>query len=124
MYTLRMSVSGRALAFGLAILWVMVPQIACFMPDPMTEAEQECCEQMAHNCGSSGMSHECCRRVVRTDPATLAAASRVMAHDFVLVEGSTEIDGSALLTASTFSYFFRNSSPPIDTGPSSVILRI
>jgi len=124
MYTLRMSRSGRVLAFGLAMLWVMVPQIACFMPDPMTEAEQECCAQMAGDCSGSGMSHECCRRVVRPDHATIAAASRVMAHDFVLVENSAEIVDSVLLLASSVSFFSINSSPPIDTGPSSVILRI
>jgi hypothetical protein len=106
------------------MLWVMVPQIACFMPDPMTESEQECCAQMAGDCGGSGMSHECCRRVVRPDHATIAAATRTMAHDFALVESNAEIAGSALLMASTVSYFPRSSSPPIDTGPSSVILRI
>jgi hypothetical protein len=123
MYTLRMSPSGRVLAFGLAMLWVMVPQIACFMPDQMTEAEQECCAQMAGDCSGSGMSHECCRRVVRPDDATVAAG-RAMAHDFVLAESSAEVAGCPLLIASTVSFFSMNSSPPIDTGPSSVILRI
>src|SRR5689334_206021 len=48
MYTLRMSRSSRALALGLAILWVVAPQMACFMPETMTESEHECCQQMAN----------------------------------------------------------------------------
>ena len=67
MYTVRMSRSFRGLVISLTMAWVLLPQIACFMPDAMTETEQQCCKEMANDCSGSGMSHDCCRTVVRTD---------------------------------------------------------
>ena len=124
MYTLHMSRSFRVLAIGFTILWVLAPQIACFMPDQMTETEQQCCKEMANDCSGSGMSHECCRTVVRTDVATLTAANRDIAHDFSIAETSSETGGFFLSIAYAGNDLSRNLSPPIDSGPSSVILRI
>ena len=54
--TLPMSRSFRTLALSVAMLWALVPQLACFMPDQMTETEQQCCKEMANDCGGSGVS--------------------------------------------------------------------
>src|SRR5262245_889142 len=119
-----MSRSFRTLAIGLTMLWVLAPQIACFMPDAMTETEQQCCKEMANDCSSSGMSHECCRTVVRTDVATITAANRGIAHDFSIAVWNSETGAPALLTGYAGDYLPRNQSPPIDSGPASIILRI
>jgi hypothetical protein len=123
MYTWYMSRSFKTLAFSVALLWVVAPQAACFMPDAMTETEQQCCKEMANDCGGSGMSHECCRTVARPDVAMLAAANRALVQEFTLVERGGEIDIARLLNFSTI-HFSSNQSPPVDTGPYSVILRI
>src|SRR5947207_15439563 len=62
MYTLPMTWSFRMLAGSMALIWVLVPQLACFMPDPAaTPAEMECCQKMKSDCSGMNMSHECCR---------------------------------------------------------------
>jgi len=83
MYSLNMARTCRALASGLMILWVVVPQIQCLMPDAMTESEQQCCQQMANNCSATGMSHECCQTVQRPDVATVGT-NRSNGLDFTI----------------------------------------
>ena len=124
MYTVCMSRSFRTLAIGLTMLWIVAPQIACFMPDAMTETEQQCCKEMASDCSGSGMSHECCRRVVRADAATVTATNRGIVHDFSLAEKGWESGASSLLNACVGDYPSGNESPPVDSVPSLVILRI
>ena len=124
MYTVRMSRPFRGLAISLTMAWVLLPQIACFMPDAMTETEQQCCKEMANDCSGSGMSHECCRTVVPTDLATVNTANRGIVHDFSLAETGWETGASSLLNAYAGDCLSRNESPPLDSGPSSVILRI
>jgi hypothetical protein len=44
------------------------PLMACIVSgDVLTEAERECCQQMADNCGSAMMpdSHSCCKNTVQ-----------------------------------------------------------
>jgi hypothetical protein len=118
-----MSWSFKTLALSMAMLWAIAPQIACFMPDEMTETEQECCKQMTHDCSGSGISHECCRTVVRPDVGTLASATRVVGPDTCIVTDAV----AALPPASLHG--FRTSvpashAPPHDSGTFTVILRI
>jgi hypothetical protein len=82
MYTLPMSWSFRALVVGVVMAWGLGPQLACFMPENMlTEAERDCCEKMASECGGTNMSHECCRTVVRSDVGIATKVVRsVMPH--------------------------------------------
>jgi hypothetical protein len=94
------------------------------MPDQMTESEQQCCKEMANDCSGSGMSHECCRTVVRADVATLTASNRGIANDFGIAEMNSETGAFYLSIASVGEYLSRNLSPPIDSGPSSIVLRI
>ncbi len=124
MYTLPMSRSFRTLALGVTLLWALAPQIACFMPDEMTETEQECCRQMANDCAGSGMSHECCRTAVHSDVGTLVKAIRSVAPDFTVL-GET-FDATAAIALPHFGNLAAISkhAPPHDTGTSPVILRI
>lgn len=48
----------------IVVLWAASPAVACLLPTgSMTRAEHECCQKMAHQCGSSVMpaSHTCCQ---------------------------------------------------------------
>ena len=67
MYTLRMSWPFRVLVLALLLGWGVAPQLACFMPEQATQAEMDCCEKMAGECGQTQMTHECCRPEVRTE---------------------------------------------------------
>ena len=58
MHTLSMSRTFRLLVLIVAALWALAPQIACFMPDQMTQFEQEYCRQMGGVSAGSGVSHE------------------------------------------------------------------
>ena len=112
------------MALSVAMLWALVPQIACFMPDQMTETEQQCCKQMANNCGGAAMSHECCKTVVRPDVGTLAATIRGIAPDFNVAARTFNAAAAVALPqsgdlAATFIH-----APPHDIQASPVILRI
>ncbi len=48
----------------IVVLWAASPAVACLLPmASMTPAEHECCQKMAHQCGSAMMpaSHTCCQ---------------------------------------------------------------
>jgi hypothetical protein len=124
MYTWRMSRSSRAVALALTILWVVAPQMSCFMPDTMTESEHQCCQQMANECNGSGMSHECCRTVVRPDVATFARASRAIGFDFsVAVEAFNTAPALSSHAVST-PIFDIGPAPADSSGTAPAILRI
>jgi hypothetical protein len=59
--------TGKSAAVVLALCVWGTPLMACMVPDTVTEAERECCEQMADKCGSSMMpdSHSCCNTTVQ-----------------------------------------------------------
>jgi len=122
-YTLPMSWSFRTLVLSLAALWALAPQIACFMPGQMTQAEQECCQQMGGDCAGSGMSHECCQTVVRPDVGTLAKLRDVMPDDNV-AERVFETESFFLFVGSHPIAAPADETPPAPSGISSVILRI
>ena len=123
MYTLPMSRSFRLLVLSVTMLWALGPQIACFMPDRMTETEQECCKQMANDCSGSGMSHECCRTVVHSDVGTLAAANRGIGPESTVADITLAGAPAAALTVSG-NVAGQTHAPPHDSATSSVVLRI
>ena len=123
MYTLGMSWSFRILALSVAMVWALVPQLACFMPDQMlTEAEKECCKEMASECGGTSMSHACCPNPVRIDVGTAAKASRHTVPQFQ-VAGTVEIATVSLLAGSRLP-IQDSHAPPRDPDISPLILRI
>jgi hypothetical protein len=109
---------------GLTILWVVAPQMACFMPDTMTESEHQCCQQMANECGGSGMSHECCRTVVRPDVATSARANRDVGFDFIVALEAFNTPAAVSPQAASTSVFDISHAPADSSGTAPIILRI
>ena len=109
----------------MAVLVAVAPQMACFMPDPMlSQAEMDCCQQMAGDCSSSAdMSHACCRTVVRTD---IVAAVGVRHHVTQLDVAAIAVEASAppILNAWRELPLRADHSAPPERGPSSVVLRI
>lgn len=64
LYTMQVSRTGAFAMLVTVVLWAATPAVACLLPmGPMTPAEHECCQKMAHQCGSSVMpaSHTCCQ---------------------------------------------------------------
>jgi len=123
MYTLPMSRSFRTLALSVTMLWALVPQIACFMPDQMTETEQQCCKEMASDCGGASMSHACCQTVVRPNAGTLAKAGGI-SPDFTFADRTLDMAALVPLPRSGNFAFTTNHAPPHDSETSPVILRI
>ena len=61
---MQVSRKGALAMLVITVLWVVTPAIACMIPlRPMTQAEHECCNKMAQQCGSSARpsSHSCCQ---------------------------------------------------------------
>jgi hypothetical protein len=118
-----MSWSFHALVLGVAVIWGLAPQIACFIPDqPRTQHEMDCCEQMAGECGRMEMS--CCQKVVRTD--TVGITAKAVRH----VAPQTDIAPKPLPVSIALPIYLGDSSirndhaPPHDIGASPLVLRI
>jgi hypothetical protein len=123
MYTVHMSLPFRILVLSVATLWALVPQLACFVPEEMlTEAEEECCRQMANECGGTNMSHECCPNPVRIDVGTAAKVIRHAAPQFQIA-GILEMATPALLAGARLS-IQDGEALPDNPDTSSLILRI
>ena len=61
-------------AIVLLLAWGAVPAMACLLPNAMlTTEENQCCREMAGQCGDMGMpaSHSCCQKVVKPAQAVL-----------------------------------------------------
>lgn len=71
-------------ASGLLLIMMSVPLMACMVPaGQLTATEQECCQKMAMNCGSTAMpaSHSCCQPQVRGADSALVARQVKLSHD-------------------------------------------
>ena len=68
---------SRLFALSFALMWALVPQLACFLPESsLTAAEMDCCQGMGAECGHMQMpDHGCCQKVVRTETAPLLKAA-------------------------------------------------
>lgn len=101
------------------------PAMACVSSaQEMTNAERECCKQMAQHCGSMEMpaSHSCCRIEVRQPQSMLLAASTHVAPP-VGAYGVTADVPKQLRTETGASFFQLH--PVAESPPgSSSILRI
>jgi hypothetical protein len=113
MYTLPMSSSFRGLVLSMAVLWAVVPQLACFTPG-----------QIVADCGNGGMSHECCQVVVQFDVGTPAKTVAKVAPELSLAEAPFETALAVLFAGFNTTFITSDHSLPPDPGISSVILRI
>jgi hypothetical protein len=72
-----MSWPFRALVLLVVLGWGIGPELMCFLPEETsTEAELDCCQKMAGECGDTQMSHQCCRPEVRTQVGVAAKIIR------------------------------------------------
>jgi hypothetical protein len=118
----------RVLSLTLIILWVLIPQVVCFLPnEQMTEMEMECCKHMAADCGQANMQeHKCCTGVVKPDAAIVTAVHRtLLPHTAVAPPYISEAINFSRVIAETAAIVGRNIHPPPgDPNASLVVLRI
>jgi hypothetical protein len=125
MYTLPMSWSFRALVFGVVMALGLAPQLACFMPEnTATEAERDCCEKMANDCGGTNMSHECCRTAVRSDVGIATKVVRNVMPHFDVAARTAQTGSVLCLTFSPQFLIETSHAPPGKAGVSFLTLRI
>jgi hypothetical protein len=117
-----MSWSFRALVLSVTLVCGLAPQIACFMPDQLTQSEMDCCQKMADLCGQMNMS--CCRTVIRDEVAVTAKPGGTAMPSVDIAPKPMSI--SVLMPPTTFTAMFPrlDNAPPPDIGASSLILRI
>jgi len=124
MYTLHMTWSFRALVLSVAMVWGLLPQLACFMPDSTpTPAEMECCKEMMNDCSGMNMSHDCCRTPPHTDVGIIAKATRVSALH-IAEAVMFHVESFPLPTSSSRLPAQDADSPPHDYAASLLVLRI
>ena len=111
---------------AIVVAWGFVPQLACFLPEPMlTEAERDCCEKMAGECGGTNMIHACCRTVVRTDVGIASKEVRNVMLQFAAAgEAPDDIVPAPLFSFSRELSLEGDHAPPDKPSGSSLILRI
>ena len=113
-----------------AMLWALLPQLACFFPEAMmTSEEHQCCKRMAGDCYQATMTeHQCCRYAVRTETAMTAAIHRDSLSDFHITATPAAFENPAHLdlieNLRGFDVRPALHSPPSDTAHSSLVLRI
>jgi hypothetical protein len=66
------------------LLWISTPALACLAkPEKMTEAEMQCCREMAGQCGAMAKAeHSCCPKTpvkAQTDKTILAVVEKYSA---------------------------------------------
>ena len=124
MYTLHMTWSFRALVLSVAMVWGLVPQLACFMPDPAAmPAEMECCKEMMNDCSGMNMSHDCCRTPPHADLGIIAKATRASALH-IAEAVMFHVESSSVPTSSQRLSVRDTHSPPHDYEASLLVLRI
>jgi hypothetical protein len=80
----RVRIWLKLAAFGLLLIIMSMPVMACMLPTAqLSSSEHECCQKMAMNCGSAAMpsSHSCCQPQVRS-------ADYLLVGQFKLSRGS------------------------------------
>ncbi len=122
---MRMS---RSIAFALLAIVVVgaaSPAVACLLPTAsMSPAEHECCQKMAHQCGSSIMpaSHTCCQ--AQPDHTVVSPATYSATRPFsmaVLPHAASQILAAAVFVLETAT---GETPPPGSASGCSSILRI
>ena len=103
------------------------PLMACIVSgDISTEAERECCQQMADNCGSVTMpdSHSCCKTTVREIGSYLANSRFDFSYSHPAVTQLVGMDFYAPATLTEAQSLVQTHSPPVSPPETISILRI
>ena len=99
------------------------PAMACLVPDAeMTEAERDCCKQMAQQCGSMNMpsSHSCCEKEVSRPNSMLGATFAKLIAPALSGAVVCELP-QPLAIAPQFSAFELHPLPESPPGASSIL---
>ena len=130
-YTLTNVLAVQVGAVAVALVWTLLPQVACFFPEAMMTAEEhECCELMAGECDQAMMpQHQCCRYEVRSEKSTTAAIHRDSHTQLEYPSTSAEFQNASHFDAipgrnDLISVSQLTSSPPGNPASSFSVLRI
>lgn len=99
------------------------PAMACLVPGAeMTEAERDCCKQMAQQCGSMNMpsSHSCCEKEVSRPNSMLGATFAQLVAPALSDAVVSELP-QPLAIAPQFSAFEFHPLPESPPGASSIL---
>lgn len=102
------------------------PLASCFSPE-MTQTDEECCRQMAGDCGQVSMptSHSCCRYVDRPDSARPETKSSRTSMTLVAVTSlGAQTDGLPAPSPTGLAATVAAESPPGTSSRSLQVLRI
>jgi hypothetical protein len=84
---IAMNRSRQLGALVLLLVWLLVPAMACTLPDAqMTPAERACCVQMHDQCGGMDMpaSHSCCHKQMPTERSAVVHSNATLAQPAIL----------------------------------------
>lgn len=117
--------SLKVVALLAAISFAVQPLASCFSEE-MTASEEQCCTEMAGDCGQVSMptAHSCCRYVDRSDPARPEVKRSLESTTLVAV---TSLGPEVLLALSApvgVAGEAAPESPPGSPTPSLQVLRI
>jgi hypothetical protein len=117
--------TGKLAALTLTLCVWGTPLMACLVSDTLTEAERECCLQMADKCGSTMMpdSHSCCNTTVQQLDPYLANSRFDSGSSHPAMIQVVGIDFSAPVTLAP-AESAQAHSPPVSPPEAVSILRI
>lgn len=117
----------RARQFVSVLLLAVVcgyPAMACLTSAAaMTEAERECCKQMAQKCGGAmnmPASHSCCRAEIQQPDSMLHVATTQIAPPVAMQAATIDLPAYSLPRAK-FSFFELHPSPESPPGSTSIL---
>jgi hypothetical protein len=120
----------KGIILPVALLWVLLPQLACFFPETqMTQEEHECCRQMGRDCDQATMrEHRCCTYEVKLERALTAPPHRDELSAFGATEHPTNFENASGSHLPEIQERFDAAPPfhrpPLTSAPSIFILRI
>jgi hypothetical protein len=86
MYYFLVTWCRSVFAFGLVVLWMAMPALACLPNAAMTQAEMECCKKMAGDCHMGAAQHPCCKTTVeRATPVASLDRVTTQIHPYVAI---------------------------------------
>ena len=123
---MRFGVRFSAVVAVLAL--IAAPLLSCFVPGHvLSTGENECCRQMAEQCGSKNMpsSHSCCKASVQdSQPYVKGVDNPRLANPIVVTAVLPVISIPQLSVLSAPSIVEESHSPPLSPPESITVLRI
>ena len=110
-------------SFGLILMWMAAPALACLPASTMTKAEMECCKKMAGDCHMGSQNHPCCEKTAaQPSPVATVQQPHVLHVEFTAVMLVSQT--SALPTHSAESHPLTLGLPPPAPPNLNSVLRI